>query len=273
MLKKVAADYDPQRPARRHELSAAPCRVGQVVTGLLYVDPEPEDLHRISTRWTRRSMRSPRRSSARLDGARKDQRQSALIGQSFQLRLFGGGFLHRLDEFRRRRLIRRSQGPARFQSRLRLEMIFGQPISPPLSSRAARPTMRFRDREFRCLAEGRFKTIRALLLVHRHPSNRQTRDGDGQPMATARADKANEALMSSCTNCRGARADHRGHPSTAECEREHRDYALAISAAVNSHWHTPSRGISVTDSHRLFRRDFRPAAFAICPSLHYLAGN
>ena len=33
------------RPARRHELPAAAAAKGQIVTGLLYVDPEPEDLH------------------------------------------------------------------------------------------------------------------------------------------------------------------------------------------------------------------------------------
>ena len=33
------------RPRRRHELPAAARRQGEIVTGLLYVDREPEDLH------------------------------------------------------------------------------------------------------------------------------------------------------------------------------------------------------------------------------------
>jgi 2-oxoglutarate ferredoxin oxidoreductase subunit beta len=46
VLKKVAADYDPHDRLGAMNFLQRHAAVGQVVTGLLYVDPEPEDLHR-----------------------------------------------------------------------------------------------------------------------------------------------------------------------------------------------------------------------------------
>jgi 2-oxoglutarate ferredoxin oxidoreductase subunit beta len=46
VLKKVAADYDPHDRIGAMTFLARHAAIGQVVTGLLYVDPEPEDLHR-----------------------------------------------------------------------------------------------------------------------------------------------------------------------------------------------------------------------------------
>jgi 2-oxoglutarate ferredoxin oxidoreductase subunit beta len=46
VLKKVAADYDPNDRLGAMNFLQRHAAVGQIVTGLLYVDPEPEDLHR-----------------------------------------------------------------------------------------------------------------------------------------------------------------------------------------------------------------------------------
>jgi 2-oxoglutarate/2-oxoacid ferredoxin oxidoreductase subunit beta len=46
VLKKVAADYDPHDRSGAVNFLQRHAAAGQVVTGLLYVDPEPEDLHR-----------------------------------------------------------------------------------------------------------------------------------------------------------------------------------------------------------------------------------
>ena len=46
VLKKVAADYDPHDRLGAVIFLQRHAAAGQVVTGLLYVDPEPEDLHR-----------------------------------------------------------------------------------------------------------------------------------------------------------------------------------------------------------------------------------
>jgi 2-oxoglutarate ferredoxin oxidoreductase subunit beta len=46
MLKKVAADYDPHDRLGAMNFLQRHAAIGQIVTGLLYVDPEPEDLHR-----------------------------------------------------------------------------------------------------------------------------------------------------------------------------------------------------------------------------------
>jgi len=46
VLKKVAADYDPHDRVSAIGFLARHAALGQVVTGLLYVDREPEDLHR-----------------------------------------------------------------------------------------------------------------------------------------------------------------------------------------------------------------------------------
>jgi 2-oxoglutarate/2-oxoacid ferredoxin oxidoreductase subunit beta len=46
VLKKIAADYDPHDRVAAMDFLAQHAAIGQVVTGLLYVDPEPEDLHR-----------------------------------------------------------------------------------------------------------------------------------------------------------------------------------------------------------------------------------
>jgi 2-oxoglutarate/2-oxoacid ferredoxin oxidoreductase subunit beta len=46
VLKKVAADYDPHDRLGAMNFLAQHTAKGQVVTGLLYVDSEPEDLHR-----------------------------------------------------------------------------------------------------------------------------------------------------------------------------------------------------------------------------------
>jgi 2-oxoglutarate ferredoxin oxidoreductase subunit beta len=46
VLKKVAADYDPNDRLGAMNFLQRNAAVGQIVTGLLYVDPEPEDLHR-----------------------------------------------------------------------------------------------------------------------------------------------------------------------------------------------------------------------------------
>jgi 2-oxoglutarate ferredoxin oxidoreductase subunit beta len=46
VLKKVAADYDPQDRLGALNFLQRHAAKGQVVTGLLYVDREPEDLHR-----------------------------------------------------------------------------------------------------------------------------------------------------------------------------------------------------------------------------------
>jgi 2-oxoglutarate ferredoxin oxidoreductase subunit beta len=46
VLKKVAADYDPHDRVGAIAFLARHAALGQVVTGLLYVDREPEDLHR-----------------------------------------------------------------------------------------------------------------------------------------------------------------------------------------------------------------------------------
>src|SRR5215213_1013838 len=46
VLKKVAADYDPHDRLGAMNFLQRQAAQGQVVTGLLYVDPEPEDLHR-----------------------------------------------------------------------------------------------------------------------------------------------------------------------------------------------------------------------------------
>src|SRR5829696_4200386 len=46
VLKKVAADYDPHDRLGAMSFLQRQAAQGQVVTGLLYVDPEPEDLHR-----------------------------------------------------------------------------------------------------------------------------------------------------------------------------------------------------------------------------------
>ena len=44
-LRKLDADYDPHDRRGGDELPAAACRQGEIVTGLLYVAAEPEDLH------------------------------------------------------------------------------------------------------------------------------------------------------------------------------------------------------------------------------------
>src|SRR6202045_3981760 len=46
VLRKVAADYDAHDRVGAIAFLARHAAIGQVVTGLLYVDPEPEDLHR-----------------------------------------------------------------------------------------------------------------------------------------------------------------------------------------------------------------------------------
>ena len=46
VLKKVAADYDPHDRLGAMSFLQRHAAKGQIVTGLLYVDPEPEDLHR-----------------------------------------------------------------------------------------------------------------------------------------------------------------------------------------------------------------------------------
>src|SRR5215469_16243059 len=46
VLKKVAADYDPHDRLGAMNFLPRHAAIGQIVTGLLYVDPEPEDLHR-----------------------------------------------------------------------------------------------------------------------------------------------------------------------------------------------------------------------------------
>ena len=46
VLKKIAADYDPHDRVGAMNFLQQHAAIGQVVTGLLYVDPEPEDLHR-----------------------------------------------------------------------------------------------------------------------------------------------------------------------------------------------------------------------------------
>jgi 2-oxoglutarate/2-oxoacid ferredoxin oxidoreductase subunit beta len=46
VLKKVAADYDPHDRLGAVNFLQRHAAAGQVVTGLLYVEPEPEDLHR-----------------------------------------------------------------------------------------------------------------------------------------------------------------------------------------------------------------------------------
>src|SRR6266498_830948 len=46
VLKKVAADYDPHDRLGAMNFLQRHAAIGQIVTGLLYVDPEPEDLHR-----------------------------------------------------------------------------------------------------------------------------------------------------------------------------------------------------------------------------------
>jgi 2-oxoglutarate ferredoxin oxidoreductase subunit beta len=46
VLKKVAADYDPHDRLGAVNFLQRHAAAGQVVTGLLYVDPDPEDLHR-----------------------------------------------------------------------------------------------------------------------------------------------------------------------------------------------------------------------------------
>src|SRR3954463_11832816 len=46
VLKKVAADYDPHDRLGAMNFLQRNAAQGQIVTGLIYVDPEPEDLHR-----------------------------------------------------------------------------------------------------------------------------------------------------------------------------------------------------------------------------------
>ena len=46
VLKKVSADYDPSDRLGAMSFLQRHAALGQVVTGLLYVDPNPEDLHR-----------------------------------------------------------------------------------------------------------------------------------------------------------------------------------------------------------------------------------
>jgi 2-oxoglutarate ferredoxin oxidoreductase subunit beta len=46
VLKKVAADYDVHDRVGAMNFLAQHAAKGQIVTGLLYVDPEPEDLHK-----------------------------------------------------------------------------------------------------------------------------------------------------------------------------------------------------------------------------------
>ena len=46
VLKKIAGDYDPHDRVGAMTFLQRHAEIGQVVTGLLYVDPEPEDLHR-----------------------------------------------------------------------------------------------------------------------------------------------------------------------------------------------------------------------------------
>jgi len=46
VLKKVAADYDPHDRLGAMSFQQRHAAMGQIVTGLLYVDREPEDLHR-----------------------------------------------------------------------------------------------------------------------------------------------------------------------------------------------------------------------------------
>src|SRR5207244_13183857 len=46
VLKKIAADYDPHDRLGAMNFLQRHAAEGQVVTGLLYVDPDPEDLHR-----------------------------------------------------------------------------------------------------------------------------------------------------------------------------------------------------------------------------------
>jgi 2-oxoglutarate/2-oxoacid ferredoxin oxidoreductase subunit beta len=45
VLKKVAADYDPHDRLGAMNFLQRHAAIGQIVTGLLYVDPEPSDLH------------------------------------------------------------------------------------------------------------------------------------------------------------------------------------------------------------------------------------
>jgi len=47
VLKKVAADYSPHDRVGALTFLARHAAQGQIVTGLLYVDREPEDLHRL----------------------------------------------------------------------------------------------------------------------------------------------------------------------------------------------------------------------------------
>ena len=77
VLRKLDADYDVHDRLGAMSFLQQHAAKGQIVTGLLYVDPNPRTCTAISTRWTRRSTRSEK-SCARLGGARQDQRQPAL---------------------------------------------------------------------------------------------------------------------------------------------------------------------------------------------------
>ena len=79
MLKKVAADYDAHDRLGAMSFLQQHAAKGQIVTGLLYVDREPEDLHAPFQHGGRAAQCAVRKGAVPgLGGARQDQRQPAV---------------------------------------------------------------------------------------------------------------------------------------------------------------------------------------------------
>ena len=78
-LRKIDADYDPHDRLGAQTFLQKHAAKGQIVTGLLYVDPESEDLHsHLNTVETPLNTLGGRDAVPGLGGAGQDQRQPAL---------------------------------------------------------------------------------------------------------------------------------------------------------------------------------------------------
>ena len=78
VLRKLNADYDASDRLAAMSFLQNHAAKGQIVTGLIYLDREPEDLHGSLNTIARRSTSSARRSCARLGRAGEDQRRAAV---------------------------------------------------------------------------------------------------------------------------------------------------------------------------------------------------
>ena len=77
-LRKLDADYDPPDRIAAMNYLQERAATGEIVTGLLYVDPQGEELHDYLNTVTRRSTSSAPPSSPRQRRARQAQREPAL---------------------------------------------------------------------------------------------------------------------------------------------------------------------------------------------------